>query len=129
MVFKVIPLLANDSEGTLLRNSLLPGSGAIMTTVKRCKISNLIAWFVVWVALYLSDIIVSLFWLEYDPGNLHDFKKKKEKTVCGLRTGVSMIVALRTADCPVVCLETIPFVSPNKIKCPQHVCCTHKIIH
>lgn len=64
-------------------------------TVKRCKISYLIAWFVVWVALYLSDVIVSLFWLEYDPGNLQELKKKM---VCAFRTGVSMIFALRTAD-------------------------------
>lgn len=41
-------------------------------TGKRCKISYLIARFVVWVALYLSDVIVSLFWLEYDPGDLQE---------------------------------------------------------
>lgn len=99
MVFKVIPLLANDSEGTLLCNSLLPGSGAVIMTVKRCTISYLIAWFVVWAALHLSDVIVSLFWLEYDSGNLQELKKKM---VCGFRIGVSMIFALRTADRPVV---------------------------
>lgn len=70
--FQGHPLLANDSQGTLLCNSILPGSGAVIMTVKRCKISYLIAWFVVWVALYLSDVIVSLFWLEYDPGNLQE---------------------------------------------------------
>lgn len=32
LVFKVIPLLANDGEGTLLCNSLLPGSGAVIMT-------------------------------------------------------------------------------------------------
>lgn len=72
VVFKVIPLLANDSEGTLLCNSLLPGPGAVIMTVKRCTISYLIAWFVVWAALHLSDVIVSLFWLEYDSGNLQE---------------------------------------------------------
>lgn len=41
-------------------------------TGKRCRISYLIAGFVVWVARSLSDVIVSLFWLECDPGNLQE---------------------------------------------------------
>lgn len=48
LVFKVIPLLANDGEGTLLCNSLLPGSEAVVMNVKICKISYLAACFVVW---------------------------------------------------------------------------------
>lgn len=46
------------------------------------------------VALYLSDVIVSLFLLEYDRGNLQEFKKN----VCGFRTGVNVMFALRTAE-------------------------------
>lgn len=47
------------------------------------------------VALYLSDVIVSLFLLEYDPGNQQQLKKKN---VCGFRTGVNVMFALRTAE-------------------------------
>lgn len=70
MGFKVIPLLANDSEGTLLRNSFVPGSGAGIMAAKRCTISYLIAWLVIWVALHLSDIIGPLYRLGCDPGDL-----------------------------------------------------------
>lgn len=59
--FQGHPLLANAGEGTLLRNSLQPGSGTGIVAVKRCKISYLAAGLVVWVALHMSDVIVPLF--------------------------------------------------------------------
>lgn len=126
MVFKVIPLLANDSEGTLLCNSLLPGSGAVIMTVKRCTISYLIAWFVVWAALYLSDVIVSLFWLEYDSGNLQELNKNGLWLQDWSQHDICFAHCRQTCS---VCLEMIPLVSPNKIKCLQRAHCTRKIIH
>lgn len=75
------------------------------------------------VALYLSDVIVSLFLLEYDPGNQQQLKKKclwlqdwSQRDVC-------------FAHCRMTCsagLEMILLLSPNKIKCLQ---CTNEIIH
>lgn len=90
-------------------------------TVKKGKISSLIAWFVVWVAPYLPDVIGSLFWLEYDPGNLKELKKRF--VAAGLEPACPLQTDLY------VCLEMMPFVSPHKIKCLQRAHCTHKIIH